>query len=202
MTFPDQFLTFDYDASMPMGAPPPHNNNNNNHDPMPTPTQLEADDGIDEVGLGLALPAQESLNHVGSGTQSTSEAIRPSSSNASASANIDPLSIDPTLNQASPWSTAAPSSHHNHHSHNNTSSHNNNMTNQNRPPFPHFMQLDSMNLVDVPSVSVSYHQNHAAAAAMLKNRRTPVSGTPRKFSIRKRRPSCRPRYRAAAARGR
>lgn len=96
-TFPDQFLTFDYDSSMPMGAPPPH-------DPAPPgPVQNDASEGDDGSPVGPG--AQDALNHVGSGTQSTAEAIRTSSSNAS---QIDPLSIDPTLNQASPWTSANP----------------------------------------------------------------------------------------------
>ena len=89
--FPDQFITFDFDA-VPMGAPP--------HDPVP-PGPVQNDISEDDV----SPPQGDPLNHVeGPGTtQSTSEGMRMSSSNAQ---QVDPLSIDPTLNhQASPWST-------------------------------------------------------------------------------------------------
>jgi len=141
-TFPDQFLTFDYDASMPMGAPPPH-------EPLPPgpvdPADTsDGDDGISPVG---APGAQESLNHVGSGTQSTSEAIRPSSSNAS---QIDPLSIDPTLNQVSPWTTAGTAA----------------VTPADRPPLvPHF-GMESMEHVTPSSLNMNMggtpHHHHGA----------------------------------------
>lgn len=96
-TFPDQFLTFDYDASVPMGAPPPHE--------PPGPglgaIQNDAADG-DESGPGTTTGAQDALNHVGTSTQSGSEAIRSTASNVS---HVDPLSIDPTVDQVTPWST-------------------------------------------------------------------------------------------------
>jgi len=90
--FPDQFLTFDYEHSVPMGAPPPH-------DPTPPAALNETPEG-DDVGPGVQ-GAQDALNHVGTGTQSGLDALRSASSNAS---QIDPLSIDPTMH--SPWVAA------------------------------------------------------------------------------------------------
>ena len=47
-TFPDQFLTFDYDAGIPLGVPPPH-------DPLPVANEGESDD--------LGTVAEDALNH-------------------------------------------------------------------------------------------------------------------------------------------
>ena len=92
-TFPDQYLTFDYDASVPIGVPPPH-------DPFPAgPIQNTNDNLADEEGTAAA-EAQGALNHVGTGTQSGSEALRSAIANAS---QVDPLSIDPTAAQTTPW---------------------------------------------------------------------------------------------------
>jgi hypothetical protein len=86
-TFPDHFLTFDYESAMPMGMPPVH-------DPAPM-AQNEGDDG---GGQGTSL--HDALNHVESGTLPTSDNHRPSSGIASP---VDPLSIDPTENQTYVW---------------------------------------------------------------------------------------------------
>ncbi|KAL3928783.1 MAG: hypothetical protein SGBAC_012498, partial [Bacillariaceae sp.] len=78
-TFPDQFLTFDYDASMPMGMPPPH-------DPLPLgPVATMMDATEEEV-----TPPQDPL----AGQHNiSSDTSRPPTN-----AQVDPLSIDPTSN--------------------------------------------------------------------------------------------------------
>jgi len=94
-TFPDQFLTFDYDAAVPLGVPPPH-------DPIPA---LGGENGVEneEDGNGAAPDA---LNHVETGTNSASETHRPDTGNAS---QVDPLSIDPTGDQTSAtWPGTSP----------------------------------------------------------------------------------------------
>lgn len=92
-TFPDQFITFDFDASVPIGMPP-------HHEPLPTgPVQNTGDtlmEGDDVGGAGV----QDALNHVETGTHSGSEALRSAINNAS---QVDPLSIDPTVNQETTW---------------------------------------------------------------------------------------------------
>lgn len=87
--FPDQYLTFDYEASLPLGALP-------QHDPMPV---LGNDEDVEENHLGL----QNALNHVGTSTNSTAEAPHRSSAEAPDLTTVDPLSIDPTGDQAIPW---------------------------------------------------------------------------------------------------
>ena len=92
-TFPDQFLTFDYDTSVPIGMPPPH-------DPTPMGPANDlaeglGDDGNQNTGQGQA----DTLNHVG-GTHLGSEALRTTIANAS---QVDPLSIDPTIHQTNLW---------------------------------------------------------------------------------------------------
>ena len=95
-TFPDQFLTFDYDASVPLGVPPPH-------DPIPAGPVQNADDTLAEGDDGnLGADIQGALNHVGTGTHSGSEALRSAVTTAS---QVDPLSIDPTIHQGSTWET-------------------------------------------------------------------------------------------------
>ena len=91
-TFPDQYLTFDYEVSVPLGVPPPH-------EPFPTGPVQNTNDNINE-DQGTAPDVQDALNHVGHSTNSGSEALRHSSGTAS---QVDPLSIDPTANQSSPW---------------------------------------------------------------------------------------------------
>jgi hypothetical protein len=90
-TFPDQFLTFDYDASVPIGMPPPH-------DPLPTGPVQNTDTVM--VGDDAVAGVQDALNHVETGTHSGSEALRSAINNAS---QVDPLSIDPTENQETSW---------------------------------------------------------------------------------------------------
>jgi hypothetical protein len=95
-TFPDQFLTFDYDGSMPMGLPPPH-------DPLPIgPVQTMMDTTEED-----AIPPQAPLNHVGNNTNTETDALRTPSS----ASQVDPLSIDPTAQQTSPWDTSANRGH-------------------------------------------------------------------------------------------
>jgi hypothetical protein len=89
-TFPDQYLTFDYETNVPIGAPPPH-------DPAPVATGMQHDD--DSEDMETAATAQDALN-VGSGTNSVQNSHRPSALNDS---QVDPLSIDTTANQPSPW---------------------------------------------------------------------------------------------------
>lgn len=95
-TFPDQFLTFDYEGTMPMGLPPPH-------DPLPIgPVQTMMDTTEED-----ATPPQPALNHVGINTSTETDALR-TPANA---AQVDPLSIDPTAQQTSPWDTSASMGH-------------------------------------------------------------------------------------------
>ena len=89
-TFPDQFLTFDYDASIPLGVPPAH-------DPMPAVNEGEPEDN-------LGATVEDALNHVGTGTQSGNDPTRIA---GSAPSPVDPLSIDPTIEEDAPWSDAA-----------------------------------------------------------------------------------------------
>lgn len=82
--FPDQYIAFDYETALPVGLPP-------QHDPAPLGLDNEgADNDLDMV--------QQSLNHVDSGTQSATDPHRPSSGLGSP---VDPLSIDPTMDQSS-----------------------------------------------------------------------------------------------------
>lgn len=91
-TFPDQFLTFDYDASVPLGLPPPH-------DPLPVGPAQNMMDTTEED----ATPAQDAMNHVGTNTTSVSDALR----NVANQSQVDPLSIDPTSQTA--WEDQAAS---------------------------------------------------------------------------------------------
>lgn len=88
-TFPDQYLTYDFD-SVPMGG-----GQQQQHDPVPT-TAPEVDDVTQQQH-----PPPNALNHVGSATNSGSERPSLEEANALLSANmleaVDPLSIDPTL---------------------------------------------------------------------------------------------------------
>ena len=96
-TFPDQFLAYDYDASVPLGLPPPH-------DPLPLgPTAVQ---NMMDTTEEDATPAQDPLNHVGTSATSASDSLRNNANNAS---QVDPLSIDPTAHATSPWED------HNHH---------------------------------------------------------------------------------------
>jgi hypothetical protein len=91
-TFPDQFLTFDYDASVPLGIPPPH-------EPVAMGPVRNANDILEDDG-GSDAVMQDALNHVGAGTHSGSESLRSAIANVS---QVDPLSIDPTIHQTRPW---------------------------------------------------------------------------------------------------
>ena len=85
--FPDQFLTFDYDASAVIGVMPPH-------DPLPavtTGTDVGTTDGA--AGSPGALDVESSTSHSGSGAPSA------------ANTHVDPLSIDPTLSLPLSWSS-------------------------------------------------------------------------------------------------
>lgn len=88
-TFPDQFLTFDYDTSIPLGVPP-------QHDPLPVQNEAETEE-MGQVG-------EDALNHVGTGTHSGADQARIS---GSASSPVDPLSIDPTIEEDSYMSNNA-----------------------------------------------------------------------------------------------
>lgn len=83
--FPDQFLTFDYDASAVIGVPPPH-------DPLPAVAA-----GTDNADTEGATGSPGALNVESSTSQSA-----PSQANT----HVDPLSIDPTLNLPLQWSNA------------------------------------------------------------------------------------------------
>jgi len=80
--FPDQYLTFDYDASAVIGVPPPH-------DPLPAITTGT------EVGTADMPNTSPGALNVESSTQSA-----PSATNT----HVDPLSIDPTLHLPLSWS--------------------------------------------------------------------------------------------------
>mmetsp|Transcript_22877 Transcript_22877/g.64791 ORF Transcript_22877/g.64791 Transcript_22877/m.64791 type:complete len:1188 (-) Transcript_22877:148-3711(-) len=90
--FPDQLLTFDYEAAMPLGLPPAA------HDPMPP---LPAENGA-AADTEDGNPA-DALNHVTSGTSGASEALQSALGNVS---DIDPLSIDPTEEHTAIWEAA------------------------------------------------------------------------------------------------
>jgi hypothetical protein len=97
-TFPDQYLTFDYDVSVNLGGPPPH-------DPFPVAVVQNANDGmLDEDNGG---DAQDALGPVQSGTNHTAASEggprNSTQSQQQQPSQVDPLSIDPTVNQASPW---------------------------------------------------------------------------------------------------
>ncbi|GAX10162.1 hypothetical protein FisN_3Lh358 [Fistulifera solaris] len=77
--FPDQYIAFDYETALPVGLPP-------QHDIAP----LDGDGVENDLDL-----VQQSFNHVDSGTQSATDPHRPSSGSP-----IDPLSIDPTMDQS------------------------------------------------------------------------------------------------------
>mmetsp|Transcript_5467 Transcript_5467/g.8336 ORF Transcript_5467/g.8336 Transcript_5467/m.8336 type:complete len:1123 (+) Transcript_5467:93-3461(+) len=82
-SFPDTFLTYEYDAANGMGMPPPH-------DPAPAlPTQQPVTEQAPEGAAGASGP-------VGSSTQLSGSGGSP----AEGSSNVDPLSIDPTLHQS------------------------------------------------------------------------------------------------------
>ena len=111
-TFPDQFLTFDYDISANMVVPPPQ------HDPFPIvtagQTQIDLENNLivggggaqdnndNNIFNGLQQTAGTNPNtsHGGVGppntTNSQHQQQHPSSQEV-----VDPLSIDPTINQAS-----------------------------------------------------------------------------------------------------
>eukprot|EP00980_Cylindrotheca_fusiformis_P003926 scaffold871_cov130-Cylindrotheca_fusiformis.AAC.3 len=91
-TFPDQYLTYDFEGPMPMGLPPAH-------DPLPVgPVQTMMDTTEED-----ATPPQPALNHLGNNLSTETEALR-TPANA---AQVDPLSIDPTAQHAAPWESAA-----------------------------------------------------------------------------------------------
>jgi hypothetical protein len=93
-TFPDQYLTFDYDVSVNIGAPPPH-------DPFPVAAVVQnGEEDDDNHGGDLA---QDALNNVQSGTTTTGSEGIASRNSQQPPSQVDPLSIDPTVNQASPW---------------------------------------------------------------------------------------------------
>lgn len=83
--FPDQYLTFDYDASAAIGLPPPHD--------APVgqgTTEQQAHDATETNILeGGGHHVQPSMNSTRGAVQTI--------------AHVDPLSIDPTLYQSSPW---------------------------------------------------------------------------------------------------
>lgn len=80
-TFPDQYLTFDYDASAIIGMPPPH-------DPLPVVTT-----GNEAVGTQTETNAGGALNSV----EPSTHPLRHASGSTS---HVDPLSIDPTMHLA------------------------------------------------------------------------------------------------------
>lgn len=84
-TFPDQYLSFDFEPSVALGAPPVHE---------PFPAATAANDGLEEAGNA----ANEGVDDSASGSGSGGSNIRTAMNTAS---RVDPLSIDPTAN--SPW---------------------------------------------------------------------------------------------------
>ena len=89
-TFPDQYLTFDYDVSVNLGAPPPH-------DPFPVTAAIQHEEDDDNNNTNPA--AQDALNNVQSNAVTASEGGAARNSQQPPS-QVDPLSIDPTVNQA------------------------------------------------------------------------------------------------------
>lgn len=88
-SFPDQYLTFDYESAMPLGMPI-------QHEPLAAGVGGLGDE---ESGEGSGVDA---LNHGESGTQSSDP------QRASAVTAVDPLSIDPTMDShVSAWHSSA-----------------------------------------------------------------------------------------------
>lgn len=85
--FPDQYLTFDYDASAAIGLPPPH-------DP---PAALGTATTTAEQPQAAATTVSEAGHHVQPSTTPTRGSLQTMS-------HVDPLSIDPTLYQSAQWS--------------------------------------------------------------------------------------------------
>lgn len=89
--FPDQYLTFDYDASAVIGMPPPH-------DP---PTIHGIAPATEEQAHTTDVNVLEAgVHHVQVSTTPTRGSIQTAS-------HVDPLSIDPTMYQSTPWSSLA-----------------------------------------------------------------------------------------------
>ncbi len=78
-TFPDQYLSFDFEPSVGMGAPPVHE---------PFPAVTTANDNLEEAGNA----ANEGVDDTGSGSGSNMRTAM------NAASQVDPLSIDPTAN--------------------------------------------------------------------------------------------------------
>lgn len=85
-TFPDQYLSFDFEPSVAMGAPTVHE---------PFPAMTAATETLEDTGNA----ANEGVDDAGSGSGSGSGSNIRTAMNAAS--QVDPLSIDPTAN--SPW---------------------------------------------------------------------------------------------------
>jgi hypothetical protein len=98
-TFPDQFLTFDFDASVPLGAPPAHDH---------FPAVQNTNDNIPEEDLatGGAAAGDNTVGNTASGSEA--QTLRTAIANAS---QVDPLSIDPTANQTTLWDSGNTHAH-------------------------------------------------------------------------------------------
>jgi hypothetical protein len=100
-TFPDQYLTFDYDvANMGMQLPP--------HDPFPVVTAVDiAQNDLENTAGGVGAQDNNNvLSNGGANTGSDGVGGPQSSTNSQQQAStpqevVDPLSIDPTMNQES-----------------------------------------------------------------------------------------------------
>lgn len=86
--FPDQYLTFDYDASAAIGLPPPHD---------PPAALGTATTTAEQPQATAATTVSETGHHVQASTTPTRGSLQTMS-------HVDPLSIDPTLYQSTQWS--------------------------------------------------------------------------------------------------
>ena len=95
-TFPDQYLTFDYETSAAIGIPPPV------HDPTPNQAQQQQ-----QQQQATPRPHQ---TDTGTGGSLEGGDVAPSTDSTRSSpqtnSEIDPLSIDPTSHQSPPWQSS------------------------------------------------------------------------------------------------
>mmetsp|Transcript_34154 Transcript_34154/g.80391 ORF Transcript_34154/g.80391 Transcript_34154/m.80391 type:complete len:1212 (+) Transcript_34154:179-3814(+) len=104
-TFPDQYLTFDYDITANMGMPLPP------HEPFPVVTGVDVgQNDLNNTGGGAAQDDNNTNTNslmTGSGVDaanSITNSQQPQQASSPQEA-IDPLSIDPTINQETHWET-------------------------------------------------------------------------------------------------
>lgn len=96
-TFPDQYLTFDYDAAN-MGMPMPP------HDPFPVaPLDVGQNDLENTAGGGGVQDSNNIASNANAASDSNGLQNITNSQASSPQETVDPLSIDPTMNQEPQW---------------------------------------------------------------------------------------------------